>query len=65
MNISYEDDELRPYKVADADTLDPTRMEVLISMGYCKKEVEDSLGNTNVILRSCRQWCEKILNVLN
>ena len=44
MNISFEDDELKPYKVADADTLDPTRIEILVSMGYCKKEVEDSLG---------------------
>ena len=44
MNISFEDDELKPYKVADADTLDPTRIDILVSMGYCKKEVEDSLG---------------------
>jgi len=45
MNISFEDDELKPYKVADADTLDPTRIDILVSMGYCKKEVEDSLVN--------------------
>lgn len=45
MNISFEEDELKPFKVADADTLDPSRIEILVSMGYCKKEVEDSLVN--------------------
>ena len=50
MNITFEDDELKPYKVADADTLDPTRIEILVSMGYCKKEVEDSLGEIDEIV---------------
>ena len=49
MNIPFEDDELKPYKVADADTLDPTRIEILVSMGYCKKEVEDSLGKDALV----------------
>ena len=57
MNITFEDDELKPYKVADADTLDPTRIEILVSMGYCKKEVEDSLGEMGEIIswNCCRK----------
>lgn len=44
MNISYEDDELKPFKEVEIDR-DTQRIEFMVSMGYTKKDVEDSLSN--------------------
>ncbi|XP_014667730.1 PREDICTED: serine/threonine-protein kinase MARK2-like [Priapulus caudatus] len=43
MNIGYEDEELRPYQEPAQDFADQRRIELQISMGYVRKEVEDSL----------------------
>ncbi|KAL5008486.1 hypothetical protein ScPMuIL_014067 [Solemya velum] len=45
MNIGYEDDELKPYVEPPADVLDPVRIELMMNMGYCKKDIEESLQN--------------------
>lgn len=43
MNISYEDDELKPYIEPEPDFSDQKRVEVLMSMGYGRDEIEESL----------------------
>ncbi|RWS30363.1 MAP/microtubule affinity-regulating kinase 3-like protein [Leptotrombidium deliense] len=43
MNIGYEDDELKPYIEPECDFGDQRRMEALISMGYGRDEIDDSL----------------------
>lgn len=51
MNIGYEDDELKPYVEPETDFGDSKRIgwspraEVLMSMGYSRDEIEDSLRN--------------------
>lgn len=45
MNIAYEDDELRPYAEPEPDFSDSRRIEILMSMGYTRDEIEDSLRN--------------------
>lgn len=43
MNIAYEDDELKPYVEPESDFADQRRVEILMSMGYAKDEIEESL----------------------
>ncbi|XP_069118685.1 MAP/microtubule affinity-regulating kinase 3-like isoform X13 [Argopecten irradians] len=45
MNIGYEDDELKPFKEPPADVLDPVRIEIMVNMGYSRKDIEDSITN--------------------
>ncbi|XP_077522536.1 MAP/microtubule affinity-regulating kinase 3 isoform X41 [Amblyomma americanum] len=51
MNIGYEDDELKPYLEPETDFGDSKRIalssraEILMSMGYSRDEIEDSLRN--------------------
>ncbi|XP_067127369.1 MAP/microtubule affinity-regulating kinase 3 isoform X3 [Centruroides vittatus] len=57
MNIAYEDDELRPYAEPEPDFSDSRRIatkkfsagkfliKILMSMGYTRDEIEDSLRN--------------------
>ncbi|XP_053211324.1 MAP/microtubule affinity-regulating kinase 3-like isoform X2 [Panonychus citri] len=45
MNIGYEDDELKPYVEYVSDFIKPTKVKILMSMGYGKEEIEDSLKN--------------------
>ncbi|XP_049526401.1 MAP/microtubule affinity-regulating kinase 3 isoform X8 [Dermacentor silvarum] len=51
MNIGYEDDELKPYLEPETDLGDSKRIalssraEILMSMGYSRDEIEDSLRN--------------------
>ncbi|XP_015792711.1 MAP/microtubule affinity-regulating kinase 3 isoform X3 [Tetranychus urticae] len=43
MNIGYEDDELKPFIEGETDFIDTKRVEILMSMGYSKDEIEESL----------------------
>jgi MAP/microtubule affinity-regulating kinase len=43
MNIGYEDSELRPFKAFRMEP-DSRRLEIMLSMGYSKKEIEESLS---------------------
>jgi len=43
MNIGYEDEELKPFIEPEADFNDPVRIEIMINMGYSRKDIEDSL----------------------
>ncbi|XP_055880742.1 MAP/microtubule affinity-regulating kinase 3-like isoform X14 [Biomphalaria glabrata] len=43
MNIGYEDEELKPYIEPLPDINEPTRIEVMINMGYARKDIEESL----------------------
>ncbi|XP_054154512.1 MAP/microtubule affinity-regulating kinase 3-like isoform X2 [Oppia nitens] len=43
MNISYEDDELKPFIEPEADLAELRRIDILSSMGYGREEIEDSL----------------------
>ena len=43
MNMGYEDEELLPFKEPSIDLTDQKRIEILIGMGYSRKEVEESL----------------------
>lgn len=43
MNIGYEDDELKPFIEGETDFIDTKRVEILMSMGYSKEEIEESL----------------------
>ncbi|XP_040067657.1 LOW QUALITY PROTEIN: MAP/microtubule affinity-regulating kinase 3 [Ixodes scapularis] len=51
MNIGYEEDELKPYLEPETDFGDSKRIavssraEILMSMGYSRDEIEDSLRN--------------------
>ena len=44
MNISYEEDELKPFKEITAET-DSQRIDYMVAMGYNKREIEESLRN--------------------
>lgn len=39
----YENDELKPYVEPEADMNDPKRIEVLVSLGFNRFDVENSL----------------------
>ncbi|CAG9763330.1 unnamed protein product [Ceutorhynchus assimilis] len=43
MNQGYENDELKPYVEPEADMNDPKRIEVLVSLGFNRYDVENSL----------------------
>jgi hypothetical protein len=43
INISYEDDELKPYIEPESDLSDQRRIDILSSMGYGREEIEESL----------------------
>uniref|UniRef100_A0A8D0GLU6 Microtubule affinity regulating kinase 2 n=1 Tax=Sphenodon punctatus TaxID=8508 RepID=A0A8D0GLU6_SPHPU len=43
MNVGHEDDELKPYVEPVPDYKDPRRTELMISMGYTREEIQDSL----------------------
>ncbi|XP_038264954.1 serine/threonine-protein kinase MARK2 isoform X5 [Dermochelys coriacea] len=43
MNVGHEDDELKPYIEPLPDYKDPRRTELMISMGYTREEIKDSL----------------------
>nr|XP_060614448.1 serine/threonine-protein kinase MARK2 isoform X8 [Anolis sagrei ordinatus] len=43
MNVGHEDDELKPYVEPLPDYKDPRRTELMISMGYTREEIQDSL----------------------
>ncbi|XP_044304264.1 serine/threonine-protein kinase MARK2 isoform X10 [Varanus komodoensis] len=43
MNVGHEDDELKPYTEPLPDYKDPRRTELMISMGYTREEIQDSL----------------------
>ncbi|XP_032089710.1 serine/threonine-protein kinase MARK2 isoform X8 [Thamnophis elegans] len=43
MNVGHEDDELKPYVEPLPDYKDPRRTELMISMGYTKEEIQESL----------------------
>ncbi|KAK3599647.1 hypothetical protein CHS0354_029109 [Potamilus streckersoni] len=43
MNIGMEDDELKPYVEPPIDQLDPVRIEIMVNMGYSRKDIEESI----------------------
>ncbi|XP_075693338.1 serine/threonine-protein kinase MARK2 isoform X8 [Rhinoderma darwinii] len=45
MNVGYEDDELKPYIEPVPDYKDPKRTELMITMGYTREEIQDSIIN--------------------
>ncbi|KAM3919405.1 serine/threonine-protein kinase MARK2 isoform 10-T10 [Leptodactylus fuscus] len=45
MNVGYEDDELKPYTEPVPDYKDPKRTELMVTMGYTRDEIQDSLIN--------------------
>ncbi|KAK7866585.1 hypothetical protein R5R35_010425 [Gryllus longicercus] len=45
MNMGYEEDELKPYVEPEPDYKDLKRIEALVSMGYNRGEIEESLAN--------------------
>nr|XP_006813817.1 PREDICTED: MAP/microtubule affinity-regulating kinase 3-like isoform X2 [Saccoglossus kowalevskii] len=44
MNVGYEDDDLKPYKEPECDFNDIKRIDIMLGMGYTKKQIEDSLS---------------------
>ncbi|XP_021927297.1 serine/threonine-protein kinase MARK2-like isoform X4 [Zootermopsis nevadensis] len=45
MNMGYEEEELKPYVEPEPDYKDLKRIEALVSMGYNRSEIEESLAN--------------------
>ncbi|KAM4722668.1 serine/threonine-protein kinase MARK2 isoform 1-T1 [Rhinophrynus dorsalis] len=45
MNVGHEDDELKPYVEPIPDYKDPRRTEMMVSMGYTREEIQESLVN--------------------
>ncbi|XP_069501236.1 serine/threonine-protein kinase MARK2 isoform X16 [Ambystoma mexicanum] len=43
MNVGHEDDELKPYVEPVPDYKDPRRTELMVTMGYTREEIQDSL----------------------
>ncbi|XP_060070579.1 MAP/microtubule affinity-regulating kinase 3-like isoform X10 [Ylistrum balloti] len=45
INMGYEDKELKPYREPPKDLVDPKRIEIMVNMGYSRKDIEDSITN--------------------
>ncbi|XP_038079215.1 MAP/microtubule affinity-regulating kinase 3-like isoform X5 [Patiria miniata] len=45
MNSGYEDDELKPYQEPELDFNDERRIEIMLNMGFKRKDIDDSLRN--------------------
>ena len=45
MNGGYEDDELKPYQEPEPDFNDERRIEIMLSMGFKRKDIDDALRN--------------------
>ncbi|XP_022083204.1 MAP/microtubule affinity-regulating kinase 3-like isoform X3 [Acanthaster planci] len=45
MNSGYEDDELKPYQEPELDFNDDRRIEIMLNMGFKRKDIDDSLRN--------------------
>ncbi|XP_033735130.1 MAP/microtubule affinity-regulating kinase 3-like isoform X15 [Pecten maximus] len=45
INMGYEDRELKPYREPPKDLVDPKRIEIMVNMGYSRKDIEDSITN--------------------
>ncbi|XP_042201194.1 serine/threonine-protein kinase MARK2 isoform X4 [Callorhinchus milii] len=45
MNVSHEEDELKPYIEPEPDYKDPRRTEIMVNMGYTREEITESLIN--------------------
>lgn len=43
MNISYEEDELKPFIEPECDLADQRRIDILIQSGYSRDDIEESL----------------------
>ncbi|XP_076441848.1 MAP/microtubule affinity-regulating kinase 3-like isoform X4 [Babylonia areolata] len=43
INMGYEDSDLKPYKEPSKDVLDQGRIDMMVNMGYNRKDIEDSL----------------------
>ncbi|KAK3092537.1 hypothetical protein FSP39_004100 [Pinctada imbricata] len=43
INMGYEEKELKPYKEPPKDLLDSKRLELMVNMGYSRKDIEDSV----------------------
>ena len=43
MNMGFEEEELLPFKEPVLDITDAKRIDILVTMGYDRKEVEESL----------------------
>ncbi|XP_059163731.1 MAP/microtubule affinity-regulating kinase 3-like isoform X5 [Physella acuta] len=43
INMGYEDRELKPFREPSKDELDSQRIELMINMGYNRKDIEESL----------------------
>ena len=48
MNMGFEEEALLPFKEPSVDLNDQKRIEILIGMGYSRKEVEESLQTVQV-----------------
>ncbi|XP_071164057.1 MAP/microtubule affinity-regulating kinase 3-like isoform X22 [Mytilus edulis] len=42
-NMGYEDKELKPYTEPPKDLLDSKRIELMVNMGYSRKDIEDTI----------------------
>ncbi|KAK6181214.1 hypothetical protein SNE40_009117 [Patella caerulea] len=43
MNVGYDDDELKPHIEPQPDYNDPVRIEIMVNMGYNRRDIEESL----------------------
>ncbi|KAM4537395.1 serine/threonine-protein kinase MARK2 isoform 6-T6 [Odontesthes bonariensis] len=43
MNVGHEEEELKPYIEPQPDYKDPRRTDIMLQMGYCQEELQDSL----------------------
>ncbi|XP_043917602.1 serine/threonine-protein kinase MARK1 [Protopterus annectens] len=45
MNVGFEEDELKPYIEPEPDFSDTKRIELMVTMGFAREEIHDSLVN--------------------
>ncbi|XP_069464694.1 serine/threonine-protein kinase MARK1 isoform X2 [Ambystoma mexicanum] len=45
MNVGYEDDELKPYSEPETDFNDIKRIDLMVTMGFSREEINDSVLN--------------------